>query len=90
MSIAPARRSPPEPSGVRSREDFAEFLRLLRDDLRTRPERWENVTLGSFLEAFAAISESCPGWISNGVRDEVEAPSWQLFADLIDAAAIYE
>ncbi|NNJ25054.1 DUF7660 family protein [Alienimonas chondri] len=80
----------PHPEGVRSRAEFAEFLQRLRGDLEVRPDEWENVTLESFLEAFAAIAHDAPGWVKNGVCSDVESPSWALFARLVSTAAHYE
>ena len=86
----PVIRTSDDGSGVRSRVDFADSVELLRFDLRENPERWESLTLDSYLEALAAIVRACEAWPVNGVRNDVETPSWTLFADLLDGAAIYE
>ena len=86
----PTIRMPGDDPGVRSRAEFGEFVALLRRELRNDPERWENRTLESYLEALAAVAEDSPGWTANGVRDDVETPSWSLFSDLLSTAAVYE
>ena len=39
---------------IASRSDLRNFIELLREDLRKNPQRWENDTLDSFLEAMSA------------------------------------
>lgn len=91
MTAASARPSPPpDPDGVRSRAEFAAFLGELRSELEARPDRWENVTLEAFLEALEAVAQDAPGWVTNGVRSDVETPSWSLFARLVATATVYE
>lgn len=53
--------------------------------------KWENVSTVSFLEAMAAWLESSDNLYKNLKLDtDSELPSWQIFADAIQAATIYE
>jgi hypothetical protein len=73
-------------SVVSSRDEFATFLERVLTDYRTSGrDEWENTTLESFLDALGAFA---------GARlvdqDNQEEPTWQLFAEMILAATVYE
>jgi hypothetical protein len=52
---------------------------------------WENISTTDFLEALAAWLESADGFYRNfNLETRSEKPSWQLFADALRAATIYE
>jgi hypothetical protein len=75
-------------SRVNEREDLAKLLTSALEELRVHPERWENVTLEDFLEAWAAWVADMDVWARNTGRS-IE-PSWQLIAQMVAAASIYE
>ncbi|MCE2570911.1 DUF7660 family protein [Motilimonas eburnea] len=53
--------------------------------------KWENVSTSDFLGALAAWLESADCFYKNFNREtSSEKPSWQLFADALQAATIYE
>lgn len=74
-------------SSVDTRDRFAAFLQGLLGEYRSGGGRteWENGTLERFLGALAAFADSRVA----GQGDQ-EAPSWQLFAEIIAAATGYE
>jgi hypothetical protein len=75
-----------DPSGVTSRDDFADFLQaVLQDYEATGRTEWENATLDRLLDALTAFS--CAR--VDG-QDDQETPSWRLFAEMIVAATGYE
>jgi len=78
-------------TNVNTRQDFAEFLLLLRQDLIDNPAEWENKTLADFLEAASSYAEDVQGYYDN-TRQAVNADqaSWQTFADILRGASIYE
>jgi hypothetical protein len=80
-----------DPLLVRSRSDLAAFVWRLLADLKAHPERWENDTLESFLEALAAYLRDLPGWCRN-VEPSIdpEQPQWRLFAVALAGAQVYE
>ena len=75
---------------INTKEDFLDFLRLLIHDLKNSPDSWENVRLDSYLEAAAAWTEDMEGYYMNNKLPVPENVNWQVFADILMAAAIYE
>lgn len=75
---------------VQSKEDLAEFIVRLRDDLIINAESWENNNLGQFLEAMAAWVSAMDLWAKNKGVPQVESPSWKMVAHILYAAKIYE
>jgi hypothetical protein len=75
-----------DPSGVTSRDDFADFLQaVLQDYEGTGRTEWENATLDRLLDALTAFSSARV----SGAGDQ-ETASWRLFAEMIVAATGYE
>ena len=77
-------------SRIRSREDFAVFVRALREDLKGNPQDWENDTLDRYLEAMSAWVENMNAYFLNQGRPTPEQPDWKLLGDILMAARIYE
>ena len=75
---------------VRDRDSFAAFLSKLSTDLRTDPGTWENRDLGAYLEALASWIEDMDGYYLNQGRDIPQDVQWNVFADALMAARIYE
>lgn len=79
-----------DPRGVRSREDLAQFVRGLAEDLRQRPEAWENADLGPFLEAMSAWIEDMDGYYRNRGEAVPVQPQWSTLAEVLAAVRVYE
>lgn len=75
---------------IRTREDFAGFVTVLRGELSKNPERWENVDLESFLEALSAAAIDIKGSYKNMGLPPPNEPSWKIFAELLAMASTYE
>ena len=75
---------------VHSRKDFVSWLRALRDDLKENPDGWENGDLESFLDAMATWIEDMDGYYINRGEPVPQQPNWQVLADILRAAKIYE
>jgi hypothetical protein len=76
---------------VTDRQNFINFLDLLRKDFLENPESWENKTLPDFLEALSAYTEDIQGYYENmKLNVNADKPSWQTFADIFKGAKIYE
>lgn len=74
-----------------NRQDFAKFLLDLQNDLENNPEAWENRTLFDFLEAMSRYSEDIHHYYANTGQDiNADEPSWQIFADIMQGAKVYE
>jgi hypothetical protein len=77
-----------DPSYVRSREDFADFISAVLADFRSGGEfEWENGTLERFLDGLAAFAYARV--VDEPERDQEQA-SWQLFGKIIRTATGYE
>ncbi len=88
---------------VNSKETFLRFLNVLAADFQDSQEQeaqspsspygpaannWENPSLGSFLDAMHswAMTRSA----ETGELSVPEEPSWNTFAQMLDAAKVYE
>ncbi|MGA3241082.1 MAG: hypothetical protein ABSG03_32855 [Bryobacteraceae bacterium] len=77
-------------SSVGSKDDLAEFVCMLRDNLAKNREEWENTTLENFLEAMEAWIRVMDQSRKNAGKDPIESPSWQTVAEILLAAGAYE
>jgi len=68
---------------IKTRSDLSQFVGVLRADLATHPEQWENPTLDRFLEAMGA-------WINDTGQASADPPTWKTFGDILMGARIYE
>ena len=76
---------------VNSRESFISFLILLQQDLHHNPDKWENKTLADFLEAMRNYAEDIQGYYDNASQStNADVAHWQVFADIMRGARIYE
>ncbi len=76
---------------VQSRKQLIEHLFRLMDDFDSAGNHWENQDIHTFLQAMAAWLNDCEVFYhSAGKSIDVDQPSWQLFADMLSAAAVYE
>lgn len=75
---------------VRSRQDLARFVELLKEDYLLHSDDWENMTLDTYLEAMSAWIEVIDAFYENQGRQFTEQPSWKLFAEILLAAKMYE
>jgi hypothetical protein len=76
---------------VQSRQQLIGHLFRLMDDFDGAGNHWQNQDIYTFLQAMAAWLDDCDGFYRNfGKPIDVDQPSWQLFADMLSAAAVYE
>ena len=75
---------------VQSRADFLAVVQTLLRDLQDRPEEWANADLSSFLEAVGAWIEDMDGYYQNLGRPVPGQPTWQVLAEMLLAAKVYE
>ncbi len=75
---------------ISSKADFVNFVRSLRKSLKQDPSSWENDTLESFLGALERFADDIDGYYLNRGEDLPEAPTWRMFAEILDAARVYE
>lgn len=73
---------------IRTKEELIKLIKKLSESDTTK---WENVSTANFLEALGAWLEDAEGFYNNAnLEISLEDPSWQLFADALQAATVYE
>lgn len=75
---------------ITTHQAFLEFLALLQEDFRKHGSQWENGTLPTYLEAMQAWTEDMDGYYLNTGQPIPENVPWQVFADILRAARVYE
>ena len=76
---------------VTNREDFIKFAEQLRQNYFDNPENWENKTIEDFLYAISSYTEDIQGYYDNmKIKKDANKADWQVFADIIKGATIYE
>lgn len=73
-----------------TRADLAGFLDQFADSLLEEPELWENDSLERFLRAWSAWLADMDGYFLNREEPVPSSPSWQLIAQMLLAARVYE
>lgn len=77
-------------SGSLSSAELADFLGQLADSYLEEPERWENADLASFMRAWSAWLGDMDEYFRNRDEPIPSEPSWQLIAQMLLAARVYE
>lgn len=78
-------------TNITDRKSFIHFLELLHQHLQTNPQEWENISLSDFLEAMLRYTEDIDGYYKNTNQAiNADNASWQVFADILKGASIYE
>lgn len=77
---------------ITTHQAFVEFLELLHEDFLEYGSQWENDTLPRYLEAMHRWSDDVKNAYQSGNSMPENAPNvpWQLFADILLAARVYE
>ncbi len=76
---------------ISDRKSFIAFVELLVEDLKTNNPEWENRTLGDFLQALSDYTNDIQGYYDNtGQQINADIPTWNLFADILRGARVYE
>ncbi|MBO9728554.1 MAG: hypothetical protein J7623_07955 [Chitinophaga sp.] len=78
------------PDSINTKADFIRFIGLLIEDLKNNPTEWENKTLPDFLDAMANWTEDMDGYYINHHLPVPTTVNWQVFANILAAARIYE
>ncbi|AEK24485.1 Conserved hypothetical protein [Capnocytophaga canimorsus Cc5] len=76
---------------VNTREDFAKFLEMLKNNLEHHPQDWENTTLPDFLDALSRYTEDVQQYyVNTNQHIDADIPNWSVFADIFKGAMLYE
>jgi hypothetical protein len=73
-----------------TRADLAGFIDRLADSLVEEPGDWENDSLEDFLRAWSAWLSDMDGYFINNGWAVPESPTWELIADMLLGAKVYE
>ena len=72
---------------VKSREELIGYIYEMLEDY----DQCENRDVSTFLQAMAAWLNDCGGYYRNtGQSLNIDEPNWQLFADALTAATVYD
>jgi hypothetical protein len=75
---------------INTKSDFVNFIELLLQDFRNNPHEWENKTIDSFLEAASSWTEDMEWYYHNNKLPLPQNVDWQVFANILMAAKMYE
>jgi hypothetical protein len=75
---------------IKNKEDLADFIVLLNEDLMKNPDEWENDTLSRFLLAMEDWIRSMDNYYIHTAQQVPSEPTWKVFADILYASKIYE
>ena len=77
-----------DPQRIQTRDELIAFISDIVRDHKSNGSQWENGDVRSFLEAMASWLEDCD--VYYGDQRDVGVADWQIFADALAAARIYE
>ena len=76
---------------VQTRSDFTNFLEQMLNNFRDHPDEWENNNLHDYLDGLFGFTTSLEGYYKNWNRDvDIEKLTWNMLADMLIAARVYE
>lgn len=75
---------------INNKEAFLDFLRKLIIDFKENPQNWEHKNIESYLGAAADWIEDMEGYYLNKKVNPPIDINWQVFADILMAAKMYE
>lgn len=75
---------------IKTREELSEFIVQLSRDLQNNKEDWENPDLPSFLEAMSGWVDAMDGYYKNKGEAMPRDVPWNIFANILYAAKVYE
>jgi len=75
---------------MKTKEDFIDFIDLLREDYNVNYEEWENPDMDRFLESMSAWTKNIERYYQNRKEEMPKNIPWKVFADILMASKIYE
>ena len=75
---------------VKTRDDFVAYCNQLADSVRVNPSAFENTDAASFIEALSGWTNDMDGFYLNRGEGVPVQLSWQVVADMVSAALVYE
>ena len=77
-------------NSCRSRGDFVAFVEALQRDFHDNPSAWQNADLPHYFAALAAWVGDMDGYYQNINKPVPSQPDWNLAANMLLAAKMYE
>jgi hypothetical protein len=78
------------PSTIENKTDLIQFIQWLRSDYQNNAHLWENNNLENYLEALAAWFQDMDGFYQNAGKPVPNQLTWEILADALIAATMYE
>ncbi|MCX6346112.1 MAG: hypothetical protein NT018_13745 [Armatimonadetes bacterium] len=75
---------------INNRARFVAFVRELAANFVADPQSWDNCNISLFLNALAAFVEDMDGYYVNQGLPIPEEPDWNVIANVLMAARVYE
>jgi hypothetical protein len=75
---------------ITNKQQFLEFMQLLIDDFKNNPNEWENKTVNDYLDAIKSWTDDMDGYYVNNNLPVPTNVNWQVFANILIAAKMYE
>lgn len=75
---------------ISSKQGFVVFVEMLTQDFKENSENWENNSLGLYLEGISSWTDDMEGYYENNKIDITKLNQWQIFANILVAASVYE
>jgi hypothetical protein len=75
---------------INSKDDLADFVAALKQDLESKSGEWENPTLDRFLSAMEEWIRSMDNYYRNTGQQLPQVPTWRTLADILYASKMYE
>ncbi|GAB7129742.1 hypothetical protein JCM19000A_42500 [Silvimonas sp. JCM 19000] len=75
---------------IDSKDDLADFIAALKQDLESNAEEWENPTLERFLSAMEEWTRSMDNYYRNTGQQPPQVPTWRTLANILYASKMYE
>ena len=75
---------------IKEKEDFVSFVEMLSQNFKENSENWENNNLGLYLDGISSWTDDMEGYYENNNIDITKLNQWQIFANILVAASVYE
>ena len=79
-----------EIENISTKDEFLKFVEFLKTDFKNNPDSWVNKTLSDYLEGISSWTEDMEGYYKYNNSPIPENIPWNVFANILLAAKMYE